>query len=368
LGCRKQNAGKALTPYMNTHPQTNPPANNDNTFIRRVFIAAGAVALLAIVILIIRVAFNVLLMVLAGTLIAVYFNGLADIIERHTPLKRRICMLISVIGTFVLIGFLFWFMGTKIQHQVNTLSQDFPQLVSRLESQVRQYPIGAKALDNISGNNSAKVVNTAQNFFRTSFGVLGDIYIIIFLGIFFTVSPSLYKDGMIKLVPRRGQPKASQIIDRLSFVLKGWLKGMMIAMVLIAVLTFIGLEIIGIPMALALAVIAGILNFIPNFGPLMAMVPAVLLGLVDSTQTAIIVAALYILIQTLESNIITPTIQRRMINLPPALLIISQLLMGTLSGALGIILATPLLAITMVLVEELYVNDNNKKDVEVIAG
>lgn len=348
--------------------------NNDNVnkdrdnslFLQRVFMGAGAIALMVILILIIRVAFNVLLMVLAGTLIAVYFNGLADVVERHTPLSRRISMLISVIGTFALIGLLFWFMGTKIQHQINALSQDFPRLISKLESQVRELPMGAKMLDNVSGDNSQKVVNTAQNFFRTSFGVLGDIYIIIFLGIFFTVSPSLYKNGIIKLVPRKGQPKAREIIDRLSLVLKGWLKGMMIAMVLIAVLSFAGLTIIGIPMALALAVIAGILNFIPNFGPIMAMVPAVLLGLVDSTQTAIIVAALYILIQTLESNVITPTIQRRMINLPPALLIISQLMMGTLSGALGIILATPMLAIVMVLVEELYAKENNKEDIAAV--
>ncbi|WP_342646261.1 AI-2E family transporter [Mucilaginibacter sp. CSA2-8R] len=341
--------------------ENNSPESN-NLYIKRVFIAAGIVALLAIVILIVKVAFNVLLMVLAGTLIAVYFNGLADVIERYTPLGRRACMLISVIGTFIIVGLLFWFMGTKIQQQVSSLSQDFPALVQKLQNQIRQYPLGAKMLDKISGDDSQKVVTTAQNFFRTSFGVLGDIYIIIFLGIFFTVSPSLYKNGIVNLVPKRGQPKAKQVIDRLSFVLKGWLKGMMIAMVLIAVLTFIGLSIIGIPMALALAVIAGILNFIPNFGPLMAMVPAVLLGFVDSTQTAIIVAALYILIQTLESNIITPTIQRRMINLPPALLIIAQLLMGTLSGALGIILATPLLAITMVLVEELYIKYNNNEE------
>ncbi|WP_345953932.1 AI-2E family transporter [Mucilaginibacter sp. PAMB04168] len=337
---------------------------NDSLFLKRVFMGAGAIALLVILILIIRVAFNVMLMVLAGTLIAVYFNGLADAIERYTPLNRRICMLISVIGTFAIIGLLFWFMGTKIQHQVNALSEDFPRLLAKLESQVRELPFGAKMLDNVSGNDSQKIMNTAQNFFRTSFGVLGDIYIIIFLGIFFTVSPSLYKNGIIRLVPRGGQPKAKEIINRLSLVLKGWLKGMMIAMVLIAILSFTGLTIIGIPMALALAVIAGILNFIPNFGPIMAMVPAVLLGLVDSTQSAIIVAALYILIQTLESNIITPTIQRRMINLPPALLIISQLLMGTLSGALGIILATPMLAIIMVLVEELYTKENNRDDVE----
>jgi predicted PurR-regulated permease PerM len=350
-----------MTPINETTEQ-----RDDSIYLKRVFMGAGAIALLVILILIMRVAFNVLLMVLAGTLIAVYFNGLADAIERRTPLGRRVCMLISVIGTFAIIGFLFWFMGTKIQHQINALSQDFPALVSRLENQVRQFPLGAKMLDNVSGSNSQKLMNTAQTFFSTSFGVLGDIYIILFLGIFFTVSPSLYKNGIIKLVPRKGQPKAREIMDRLSLSLKGWLKGMMIAMVLIAILSFTGLTIIGIPMALALAVIAGILNFIPNFGPIMAMVPAVLLGLVDSTQTAIIVAALYILIQTLESNIITPTIQKRMINLPPALLIISQLLMGTLSGALGIILATPMLAIIMVLVEELYLKENNKEDIEAV--
>jgi predicted PurR-regulated permease PerM len=351
---------------MNLDGKQTEKDQDNSLYLQRVFIGIGALALVVILILIMRVAFNVMLMVLAGTLIAVYFNGLADAIERRTPLSRRICMLISVIGTFVLVGLLFWFMGTKVQQQVNALSEDFPKLVSKLETQIRGVPIGAQMLDNVSGNNSQKVINTAQNFFRTSFGVIGDIYIIIFLGIFFTVSPSLYKNGIISIVPRKGQSKAREIVDRLSKVLKGWLKGMMIAMVLIAVLSFTGLTVIGIPMALALAVIAGILNFIPNFGPIIAMVPAVLLGLVDSTQTAIIVAALYIVIQTLESNVITPTIQRRMINLPPALLIISQLLMGTLSGALGIILATPMLAIIMVLVEELYTKDNNREDIEVI--
>ncbi|RYY34569.1 MAG: AI-2E family transporter, partial [Sphingobacteriaceae bacterium] len=127
------------------------------------------------------------------------------------------------------------------------------------------------------------------------------------------------------------------------------------AMCLIATLTFTGLSIVGIPMALTLALMAGLLNFIPNFGPLIAMIPAVLLGLIDSTNTAIIVAVMYILIQILESNIITPMVQKRMIDLPPALTIISQVLMGTLSGVLGILLATPLLAVVIVLIDELYV-------------
>ncbi|MCJ8210576.1 AI-2E family transporter [Mucilaginibacter sp. RS28] len=347
---------------MNIRQNKRENKEDNYSYVEKVWIAAGSVALLAILILIVRVAFNVLLMVVAGSLIAVYFHGLADAICRWTNWRRGICMLISVLGTFIIAGLLFWFMGSRIQQQVSTLSQDFPTLLDKLEQQVRSYPLGDRMLNNFSGDNMQKVTTTVQKFFRTSFGVIGDMYIIMFLGIFFTIQPDLYKKGIVRLIPRRGQQKARDVLDRLSFVLKGWLKGMMVAMVLIGVLTFVGLTIIGIPMALALAVIAGLLNFIPNFGPLMAMAPAVLLGLVDSTQIAIIVAALYILIQTLESNIITPTIQRRMIDLPPALLIIGQVMMGALSGALGIILATPLLAITMTLVNELYIKPNEEAE------
>jgi predicted PurR-regulated permease PerM len=198
-------------------------------------------------------------------------------------------------------------------------------------------------------------LETAQTFFSTSFGVLGDMYIILFLGIFFTASPSLYKNGILALVPANKKDTAGHIMDRISLSLKGWLKGMMLSMLLITILITAGLSIIGIPVAMVLGFITGILEIVPNLGPLIAMIPGVLLSLTVGTGTAVIVSLLYIVSQTIVANIVTPLIQKKMINLPPALTLISQLIMGTVSGALGIILAVPLLAILIILVDELYV-------------
>jgi len=196
--------------------------------------------------------------------------------------------------------------------------------------------------------------------------VLGNIYIILLLGIFFTASPSLYKDGMLLLLPEEKKFMGRYIMNRISLALKGWLKGMMLSIVLITIMLTIGLSLMHIPVALVLAMIAGMLKIIPNFGSLAAMIPGVLLALTVSTNTAILVALLYIVSQTIVSNIVTPLIQKKMINLPPALTIISQIIMGTLSGALGIIMAVPLLAILIILVDELYVKQmsTNKLNIE----
>lgn len=315
----------------------------------------GIVALLVSAILIARVAFNVLLMILAGSLIATYFHGLGDMIERRTKLKRIWAMLIAVLGTIIIISTMFWFMGTKIQQQVNELSSSLPGTVHNLKEKLSQNDIGRQLLQSFDGNNSGKMVATAQSFFSTSFGVLGDVYIILFLGIFFTTNPSIYKDGILLLVPPSRKKMGTHIMDRISLSLKGWLKGMMISMVLVAIMIGAGLSILHIPVALVLGLITGLLELVPTLGSVIAMIPGVLLGLTVSTNTAIIVAIVYIVSQTITSNIVNPLIQKKMINLPPALTLISQLVMGSVSGALGIIMAVPLLAITVILVDELYV-------------
>jgi len=339
-------------------PADNKPSGTTKkelSYIAKVWQTVAIVALLVVFILIAKVAFNVLLMALAGALIAVYFHGLADIIQRKTRLSRKLAMTISTLGTIVVLVALFWFIGAKIQTQVTQLSNSLPHTISTAKAKLNETPIGQKVLDSFSGDNSKKLSDTAQTFFNTSFGVLGDLYIILFLGIFFTASPSLYKDGILVLVPEDKKPVAQLIIDRISLALKGWLKGMLLSMVLITILIAVGLTIIGIPVAMVLGLITGILEIVPNFGPLIAMLPGVLLGLTFGTGTAVIVALLYIISQTIVANIVTPLIQKKMINLPPALTLISQLIMGTLSGALGIILAVPLLAMVVILVDELYV-------------
>ncbi|MBD1384513.1 AI-2E family transporter [Mucilaginibacter rigui] len=347
-----------------TPPKT---SKKELTYIEKVWHTVAIVALLVVAILIARVAFNVLLMILAGALISVYFHGLGDMIERKTKWSRKICMTISVIGSFLILFSLLYVMGTTIQGQIAILSESLPHTINNLKVKLGEGPIGAKILEYFGGDdNTDKLFATAQSFFSTSFGVLGNIYIIMFLGIFFTTSPSLYKDGIIKLFPEQNKPMARKVIDRTSQALKGWLKGMMLSMVLIFIMIGTGLSIIGIPVALVLALLTGLLKLVPNFGSLAAMIPGVLLALTQDLNTAIIVALLYIVSQTIVSNIVTPLIQKKMINIPPALTIISQVLMGVLSGVLGIILAVPLLSIIIILVDEIYVKKiNHEADDEV---
>ncbi|WCT12709.1 AI-2E family transporter [Mucilaginibacter jinjuensis] len=338
------------------------------TYIQKVWHTVAIVALLVVVILIARVAFNVLLMVLAGALISTYFHGLGDIIQRKTKWGRKPAMYLSVVGTFIIVAALLWFMGANIQTQVKELSDTLPHTVANFKSKLAETSLGQKVLDYTSDDdNSQKLFVTAQHFFSTSFGVLGNIYIILFLSIFFTLNPSVYKDGIIILIPHDRKELGRCIIDRISFSLKGWLKGMLLSMVLITIMLLIGLNIMSIPATLVLALFAGMLKIIPNFGSLAAMIPGVLLALTVSLNTAIIVSLIYIVSQTIVSNIVTPIIQNKMIKLPPALTIISQVLMGTLSGALGIILAVPLLSIVFILVDELYVKKiNDPEDVKAV--
>jgi predicted PurR-regulated permease PerM len=337
------------------------------SYTEKVWQTVGIVALLVVTILIVRVAFDILLMVLAGSLIAVYFHGLGDAIQRRTKLKRMPAMLISTIGTLILLVALFWFMGTKIQQQVAELSNTLPHTISNAKAKLSQTAAGQKVLESLSGDNSQKLMSTVQGFFSTTFGVLGDMYVILFLGIFFTSNPSLYKDGILVLVPRSKKAIGKHIMDRISLSLKGWLKGTLFSMLLITILLGTALTIVGMPVALILALITGLLEIVPSLGSFIAMIPGVLLALTVSTNMAILVAIIYIVAQTIVANIITPLIQKKMINLPPALTLISQLIMGTASGALGVILAVPLLAILIVLVDELYVkkiahNDDDELD------
>jgi predicted PurR-regulated permease PerM len=329
------------------------------TYIEKVWQTVAIVALLVIGILVLKIAFNVLLMVLAGSLIAVYFHGLGDLIQKKTRLNRTLAMTISIAGTFILLAVIIWFIGAKIQQQVAELSNTLPHTVSTFKAKLNATPAGQKILEYSSGDNSKQLMTTIQTFLGTSFGVLGDMYIILFLGIFFTASPSLYKNGILLLIPEKNKEVAGHVMNRVSLSLKGWLKGMMLSMVLITILITVGLSIIGVPVALVLGVITGITEIIPNLGPLIAMIPGVLLSFTIGTGTAVIVSLLYIVSQTIVANIVTPLIQKKMINLPPALTLISQLIMGALSGALGIILAVPLLAILIILVDELYVKKIN---------
>ncbi len=328
------------------------------SFIQKVWITGGIVSLIVIILLLIKATFSVLLLVLAGALIAIYFTGLSGLIFRKTKWKRGICLTISVLGTVLLVAALFWLIGAKLETQLSELTDTLPKTIERAKEQLEKSDLGKSVVKRISSPESAqKLKASLGSFFKSTFGVLGDIYVVVFIAIFFTAAPGVYKRGIVDLIPQKGKQKAAEILDKLGENLKKWLKGKFFAMFVVFVLTAAGLAIIGIPLWLVLAIIAGLFNFIPNFGPLIGMVPAVLVALMIGPSAAAIVGALYILIQVVESNFITPLVQQKLVSIPPALIIIAQLLISPLTGGWGLVLATPLMLIVMILVKELYIKN-----------
>jgi len=326
------------------------------SFQKKVWLATAIVSFAVIFILIIKSIFNVLLLLLAGALIAIYFRGLAGLIERKLRVPNKFSLPISVILSLLLIIGFFWLAGNRIQHQISELNKTLPAAIEKFRGQLEQSKIGQQMVQKAtSGDSISKASNVIQSFFRSTFGVLGDIYVVLFLGIFFTASPKIYTSGLVALIPPKGKDAAAGLIEKLGDSLKKWLKGQLFAMFVVFVFTAIGLLIIGVPMWLVLALSAGLLNFIPNFGPLIAMIPAVLIGFIEGPTTALAVGLLYIVVQVVESNVVTPQIQQKLLQIPPALIIIAQLFMGVLTGGWGLVLATPLMVILMVVVQELYI-------------
>ena len=338
-------------------PETDtPPTKSKLSFSKRIWITGGIFSLIIILILLFKTLFGVILLSFAGILLAVYFHGFGNMLHRTLHWPAKLCIFLSVFINLILVAGFFWFAGARLQQQIADLSDTLPQTIQHLKGQLSQSAIGTKILSYTnSASQSIKVESVAKRFFSSTFGVISDLYVVLLFALFFTADPLLYKKGFVRLLPPKAKEKGDKLLDELNEVLKKWIKGQIIGFFFIAVFTGIGLWIVGMPLILTLALIAGILNFIPNFGPLIALIPAVLLGLMDGPSTAIIVAAIYIGVQIIQSAVTQPIIQQKMVSLPPALTIFAQVAFGTLAGFWGVLLATPIVAIVLKIVSRLYV-------------
>jgi predicted PurR-regulated permease PerM len=183
----------------------------------------------------------------------------------------------------------------------------------------------------------------------TTFGAVVETLIVLLMAIHLAMDPEPYRRGALALLPARAGPALRATLDASAVVLRRWLLGALVAMTFIGLTSFTGLLLLGIPLALALALIAALLAFVPNVGPVLALVPALVVALGQSPTAALWVLALYLSIQTVESYLLTPMVQERAVFLPPALTLLAQLVMGLAYGALGLLLATPLAAVALVI-------------------
>ncbi len=339
---------------------------NNLSYTKKVWITAGIILLVVVFFLLFKALFSLILLTLAGVLMAVYFYGCAGLLQRYIHLSPKLSIILSVVLNIILLVGFFWFMGARLQQQVTELSDMLPKTIQQVKGKLNQSTLGSKVMDyfNSSGN-SGKTIAVVKKFFSSSFGILSDVYNVDLIGLFFTASPSVYKKGLIHLLPPKAKDTGDALLKDISDILRKWLKGQIFGFFFIAVLTGIGLLILGMPLVLTLALIAGLLNLIPNFGPIIALIPALLLALTMGTTTVIIILCLYTFIQIIQSAVTQPLIQKKMISIPPALVIMGQVAMGTLGGFWGVLLAAPIVAIIMLLVNKLYVEKQSHHKYEI---
>ena len=340
---------------MEKNEQLHPSSN----FVNKVWITVGISAFVIIMVLIIYKAFNVFFLLLAASLIALFFGAVSNKIKKWTGLGDRVSFAVTIVSIVLLAGLFFWLVGAEAQIQFKEMQEAVPVMIDNAQTYLNRTSLGQKISDQISDiENQKKVLPFLQSFFKSSFGVFGDLYIVIFLAMFLSVSPFDYVNGVVNLVPRRGKAKAKHVFENLGYNLQKWMKGAIISGFVIFIFISIALLIFGVDMWLILAITAGLLNVIPNFGPIMAMIPAVMVALLTSPTQALLVAGSFIFVQAIEGNLITPNIQKKLLSIPPALLISFQVLMGTLAGGWGVVLAVPMLVIVITVVKELYFDEN----------
>lgn len=344
-------------------PNTDAGAEERNNGLltkRTLIVVAVGAAVLVLLLAAWQVA-QILLLIFASLLLAIFLRALAAFIHRHTPLSMGwslAAVVTALLGACVLIGVLY---GPAIVDGFYQLFRQMPAALDRIRTAVGHYAWGPAFLDSLSRAGSSltnpQQISKIAGIFSTAFGALGSVLVVLVLGIYFAAEPKTYIEGMARLFPQERREQVDEAFQHIGQALRWWLIGRIIAMAAVGVATGIGLAILGVPFAFILALLNAVLDFIPNVGPFIAAVPAVLVGLSQDGMTALYVAVLYFVVQSLEGFLLMPLIQQRVVAMAPALLLVAQLVAGAGFGILGLLLAPALAVVAMVLVQMFYLRN-----------
>jgi predicted PurR-regulated permease PerM len=241
----------------------------------------------------------------------------------------------------------------RLQNTFIVSLQDFLENTFQLNSLDELIAEVTKQLGGALGQLGGSVIPVVSGVAST----LLSLVIVLFLSLYLLAEPRMYEEGVIKLFPIWYRDRLRFIIDRIDFTLRLWLQGQLLLMIIVGVLTWIGLAILGIQQAAALGVLAGLFSFVPNFGPIAALIPALAVGFAQAPQSIGWIIVIIYGTSFLQSQVIAPLVFKESINLPPVLVLIGQIFAAIFFGFLGIMLAVPIIAILMILVQEVYIKD-----------
>lgn len=336
-------------------------------FTKRILIAVAIAIAAVALLLVMRTVFEVLLLIFAGVLLGIFINGTVATIGPQGKYWHRGKVLAFLLLSVAAVVGLFWYGIPNFADQVSNLGEQLKSDGEELRKTLDKYPWAQRLIDATPGlpamiGGGEGAMNSAQRILSSTLGGLANFGIIVAVGLFCAWSPRTYLGGLKKLAPPQHRDAMADTLETLGQRLWLWTLARLLSMAVIGVSVAIGLAIIGVPMPIVLGVIAGLLTFIPNIGAILAVIPPVLLAFQSGTQTVVAVLIFYAVLQILESNVITPLIMKKAVELPPALLISAQAILGIATGIIGVALAAPLSVTGIVLVQELYVKPLENDD------
>ena len=310
---------------------------------------------------------EVILLIFAAVVLATTLNRLARRFQR-SGMKRGFAVFLSVTIFLALIVGFFWLIVPPFADQFQELTKQVPrglerfntwldELRTRVPSQLTPYIPDINSLSQQAQPIINRAVGSSFAFVSGSLEVVLKVLLVLVLTGMFLANPESYRKVFVRLFPSFYRQRVDGILDKCEVSLEGWVTGAFIAMGVVGVMSLIGLSILRVRSALALAVLAGFLNLVPNLGPTLSVIPAMAIALLDAPWKILAVLILYFIIQQVESNFITPIVMAHQVSLLPAITLISQLFFVTFFGFLGLFLALPLTVVAKIWVQEVLIKD-----------
>ena len=332
------------------HPDSNPLATTE-PFRHRARYVVVMVFVTFAVLYITWLTRQAVLLVFLGIAVGVLFFHLSQWLSDKTGIRRGATLalvVLTVLGGMAAAGF---FGGPRVVTEAQELIQEAPVFLESAQARLNipdsALPLPSDGLGAVSGR--------VLGVFSTLFGVLAGVLVVLLVAIYTAISPSTYTDAVLRLVDRKRQPFLQRMLERAGEVLIGWLKGVGISVAVLGTIAAIGLTVIGLPGAAALAAFAAALTVIPNFGPFIGWAPAIIVGFSQGTTTGLWTLGLAVVAQQVEGSFITPKVQGEMVKVGPAFIVAGQIVFGAIAGFLGVLLVVPVLGVGKVFLQELYI-------------
>jgi predicted PurR-regulated permease PerM len=337
---------------------------------RRLVVTLVSLFFAALVVVFLSRVTAILVMLFVAVLLSVFFSAFTDYLARRLHVGRGLALGVAfVVSSGALIG-----MGWLIVPPVVAQTQDFlgslPQLAERLESLMlraaQKYPLLERSVFGPAGGGFVEgTLDSAGRFLRESMVpylraggtiIIGMISVVA-MSLYLAREPAVYRDGLVSLVPPKFRTVARAILADLTDTMRAWIWAQLLAMLVLATLTFIGLWLLRVPYALAFGVFTGLVAVVPFFGTLVSTVlPALFVLTIGGWSHALAVTALGVGVHLVEANVVAPLIFEERLNMPPLLTILSVLIAGALLGILGVLVAVPLLAALLVVIRHVLQN------------